>query len=111
LQGIYFSQGGFYVHTKSQGKILTITGLGLKVEGDADHATAVGVFFRQLSSSYSKATVIAVNEPKTLTVIVPSLMTPGTTTVKVVTQSPIGGGPKTLKEVREVTSNVVLTVQ
>jgi hypothetical protein len=98
--------------TCSMGQLFTIHGTGLKVEGDADHTAVVGVFFETLQSTgLWKAQVVAVNEPKTLKVIVPTMPTPNTAKVKVITQSMVSGGSRPMKEIREVTSSVVLTVQ
>ncbi|MDR1576452.1 MAG: DUF4469 domain-containing protein, partial [Treponema sp.] len=60
------------------GNILTIRGYGLKIESDAAHELQTGVFFQPASGVPPKAEIIAVNEPKTLKVVVPSTLTAGT---------------------------------
>jgi hypothetical protein len=96
-------RNGHVDSTMNAGSILTIRGYGLKVEGDADHAAQVGLFFDNETSPPVKADEFAVNEPKTLKVLVPdSLAQGGNYYLKVVTQSAVRGSTHMLKEVREV---------
>jgi hypothetical protein len=93
------------------GNILTIRGYGLKIEGDDEHKDEAGLFFEDGAGSAIKAGIIAVNEPKTLKVIVPSGLAIRTGyTLKVVTQSSAKGGGALLKNVREVRSDFKLVV-
>jgi hypothetical protein len=96
--------------TATIGNILTIRGHGLKVEADETHKDEAGVFFVAGDGSKVKVTSIAVNEPKTLKVIVPAALTAGTAyTLEVVTQSQLKGGGIPLKNVRTVESDFSVT--
>jgi hypothetical protein len=56
------------------GNLLTVHGYGLKIEGDEANRDAVGLFFEpEEGGAALKAEIIAVNEPRTLKVIVPAL--------------------------------------
>jgi hypothetical protein len=94
------------------GNILTIRGYGLKIEGDDEYKDEVGLFFDDGSEGGGvKATIIPVNEPRTLKVIVPAGLAIRTNyTLKVVTQSSAKGGGGLLKNLREVRSDFVLVV-
>jgi hypothetical protein len=98
--------------TCSMGELLTAHGHGLKIEGDADHTSAVGLFFETLTTpGLWAARSVAVNENKTLKVIVPTMPTPNVARLKLVTQSSTKGGSYLLKNPREITSEFTLTVQ
>jgi hypothetical protein len=98
--------------TCTQRKILTIHGHGLKIESDAAHAAAVGLFFiGATGTDSSKVESVAVNENKTLKVIVPPIGAPSTCRLKLVTQSSVKGSNHLLKEPREITSEFTLEVQ
>jgi hypothetical protein len=98
--------------TCTQGQLLTAEGSGLKIEGDADHTTAVGLFFETLTTpGLWKAQIVAVNEARTLKVIVPNMPTPNRARLKLVTQSTVKGGSTLLKDVREFQSDFTLEVQ
>jgi hypothetical protein len=93
------------------GNLLTIHGFGLKIETDAAHKDAVGLFFEPESGSPVKTEIIAVNEPRTLKVIVPALEAGKQHALRVLTQSSARHGSTLLKETREVRSEFVLTAQ
>jgi hypothetical protein len=94
------------------GNLLTIRGYGLKIEGDAQHAAATGLWFDDGQKAPVKAEILAVNEPKTLKTIVPAALSAGSEyTLKIVTQSPVKGNRTVLKTVREVQSDFKLTAQ
>ncbi|MDR2434701.1 MAG: DUF4469 domain-containing protein, partial [Treponema sp.] len=59
-----------------------------------------------------KAEIIAVNEPKTLKVVVPATLTAGKEyNLRIFTMSPVGGGGHLLKVVRDLKSDFKLTAQ
>jgi 3D (Asp-Asp-Asp) domain-containing protein len=91
------------------GGLISVHGYGLKVEGDADHANQIGVFFEAADGVRTKAAIVAVNEPKTLKLIVPATLTPNADYyLVVVTQSTVKNGAVLLKNTREVRSEFVL---
>ena len=91
------------------GNLLTIRGYGLKIEFDEAHAAQAGVFFKPPDGPPIKSTIIAVNEPKTLKIIVPPNLKVGTAyTIYVVTQ----GATRSyhlLKETRQAIAAFTLT--
>ncbi|MDR2701200.1 MAG: DUF4469 domain-containing protein, partial [Spirochaetaceae bacterium] len=90
------------------GNLLTLHGFGLKLEGD----DAVGLYFEpEEGGTPVKAEIIAVNEPRTLKVIVPALEAGKAYRLKVVTQSSAKHGSTLLKNPREVRSEFTLTAQ
>jgi hypothetical protein len=95
------------------GNILTIRGFGLKIDGDEAHQDEVGLFF--ISTVHErqnvKAEAIAVNEPRTIKVIVPPALAGVPYTIKIVTQSSAKGHSSLLKELREVKSDFTVTPQ
>jgi hypothetical protein len=94
------------------GNLLTIRGYGLKIEGDADHAGQIGLFFDDGESAPVKADILAVNEPRTLKAIVPASLTEGKDyTLKIVTQSSSKRGGGLLKGLREMRSEFKLTAR
>ena len=94
------------------GNILTIHGAGLKIEGDEDSKGTIGVYFSSETGEPVKAPIVAVNEPRTLKVIVPPELIEGTAyTVTVETKSSVRNGGMTLKNMRQVTSEFSLTAQ
>jgi hypothetical protein len=94
------------------GNLLRLHGYGLKIKADAEHQKEAGLWFDDGVNAPVKAGLIAVNEPRTLTVIVPAGLTAGTDyTLKVLTQIPAKGGGKLLKSLREVYSDFRLTAQ
>ncbi|MDR0759870.1 MAG: DUF4469 domain-containing protein, partial [Treponema sp.] len=94
------------------GNLLTIRGYGLKIEGDADHAGQIGLFFDDGENPPVRAEILAVNEPRTLKAIVPASLTAGTDyALKIITQSSAKGGGALLKNLREVRSEFKLTAR
>jgi hypothetical protein len=94
------------------GNLLTIQGYGLKIEADEAHADEAGLFFDDGATTPIKAEIIAVNEPRTLKVIVPATLTADKDyTLKVVTQSSVNSNGVLLKNPREITSGFKLTAQ
>ncbi|MDR0638572.1 MAG: DUF4469 domain-containing protein [Spirochaetaceae bacterium] len=97
--------------TMTENNILTIRGYGLKIDSDAAHEGDVGLTFESDDPAVPsvKAEVIAVNEPKTLKVVVPEeLSAPKSYYLKIVTQSSAKGGGHLLKDVREMRSDFKL---
>ncbi|MDR2433739.1 MAG: DUF4469 domain-containing protein [Treponema sp.] len=94
------------------GNILTIHGYGLKIESDEAHQLQTGVFFQPASGVPPKAEIIAVNEPKTLKVVVPATLTAGKEyNLRIFTMGSVGGGGHILKVVRDLKSDFKLTAQ
>jgi hypothetical protein len=91
------------------GRLLTIHGVGLKIGSDEAHKAVVGVFFYAPSTGNAvKATIVPVNEPKMLKVIVPALDTSRSYRIRIATQLPVSGGGKFLKELRNIESDFAL---
>jgi hypothetical protein len=87
------------------GNLLTIRGFGLKIEGDEAHKDSVGLFVEpEAGGPPVKTEIIAVNEPRTLKVIVPALEVGKLYILKVLTQSSAKGHSSLLKNLREVRS-------
>ena len=59
------------------GNILTIHGTGIKLIGDEAHKSAIGVFFNNKKEPPIKATIIPVNEFRTLKVLIPNELKKG----------------------------------
>jgi hypothetical protein len=55
------------------GNIVDIRGSGLKIASDEEHASEVGFFFTSEATGDIQATIIPVNEPKLLKILVPPL--------------------------------------
>jgi hypothetical protein len=93
------------------GNLLTIHGFGLKIEGDGAHQDETGLFFEGYPAPV-KAEIIAVNEPRTLKVIVPPGLSAGAQyRLLSVTQGSTKTHSHLLKEVRETRSDFTLTAQ
>jgi hypothetical protein len=93
------------------GNFLLIQGYGLKIESDELHKDVAGLWFDDGQNPPIKAELVAVNEPKTLKVIVPASLTAGGEyALKIVTQSSAKNGAALLKSLREVRSDFKLTV-
>ncbi|MDR0497309.1 MAG: DUF4469 domain-containing protein [Treponema sp.] len=69
---------GLMDEVMTRGNILTIYGWGLKIDADEGRKEEVGVYFKPANGAPVKAEVIAVNEPKTLKVLVPTELIEGT---------------------------------
>ena len=101
------------------GNLLTIRGYGLKVDCDEKNEDTAGIYFEPVESGQCpacaapvKVQIIAVNEPRTLKIIVPAALNPGTVyTLKIVTQSSAKGGGALVKHLRELQSEFALTAQ
>jgi len=95
------------------GNILTVRGFGLKIEGDEEHGDDVGLFFEPDGGGQPiKATIIAVNEPRTLKVVVPTYLDAGRKyRLMLVTQSSAKHSGTLLKEKRVVRSEFSLAAQ
>jgi len=92
------------------GNILTIHGSGLKVDADEANRNSVGVFFINTSDQTSvRAHAIAVNEPRTLKVVVPALNAGTQYALRIVTQSSAKNASSLLKNTREVVAEFTLT--
>ena len=59
------------------GNILTIHGWGLKIEGEGANKDLAGVYFLPSPGMPVKAKVVAVNEPKTLKLVIPAELVEG----------------------------------
>ena len=94
----------------TRGNILTINGMGLKIEGDEDHRDLVGVFFRPKTGLPVKAKTIALNNPRTLIVHIPTELKKGESyAITVETQSSARNGATMLKNIRDIRSAFMLT--
>jgi hypothetical protein len=94
------------------GNILTIHGYGLKLETAPDYHTNAAVFFKPETGAPIEASVIAVNEPRTLKIVVPVELTVGTTYQIVVnTMSSIKTSSHVLKTMRDMRSDFTVTAQ
>jgi hypothetical protein len=92
------------------GNLLVIHGFGLKIEGDEAQKDAVGLYFvPEEGGTAVKVDIIAVNEPRTLKVIVPALEAGKAYRLKIVTQSSAKHSGTMLKTIREVHSDFVLS--
>jgi hypothetical protein len=90
------------------GNILTIHGYGLKLEAPAGFSP--GVFFKQQTGVPIEVAVIAVNEPRTLKLLVPAGLTNGTAYQLVVqTWSSARHSGSVLKKMRDMRSDFTLT--
>jgi len=91
------------------GNILTVHGLGLKIEADEAHKDRAGLFFEDEEGILIRAPGIAVNQPLTLKAAVPAALTAGKAyTLAVVTQSSMKHGSTLLKEPRKMRSEFTL---
>jgi hypothetical protein len=94
------------------GNLLTIHGYGLKIDSEDAYKDSVGLFFEpEESGAAVKTEIIAVNEPRTLKVIVPALEAGRSYTMKIVTQTSTKGGGGLLKNTREMRPEFSLTAQ
>jgi hypothetical protein len=91
------------------GNILTIHGYGLKLE--APTGFSPGVFFKPATGVPVEATIIAVNEHKTLKLVVPALKNGEAYSLVVQTWSSSKGGGGILKKMRDMNSDFTLTAQ
>jgi hypothetical protein len=89
------------------GNIIDIHGSGLKIEGDEEHASTIGFFFSNETTGEIQATIIPVNEPKMIKVLVPQLSAADYTIV-IRTQTSAKSATL-LKNIREVKSDFTVT--
>jgi len=114
---VYDEATGLSDEAATIGNLLTIHGYGLKIDCYEEHEDAVGIYFEPAASGHCaqcaapvKAQIIAVNEPRTLKIIVPAALNPGTAyTLKIVTQSSTKTQSHLLKSIRELRSDFMLT--
>ena len=93
----------------TRGNILVIQGHGLKIESDGDHEGETGVFFTATNGSSVKASIIPVNEPRRLKVIVPAELKTGKPyTLSIGTMSSAKGRGLILKTMRNIKSSFTL---
>jgi hypothetical protein len=98
--------------TATIGSFITVRGLGLKIEADAAHAEAAGLYFEGEDGARVKAARPAVNEPRTLKTLVPALLQPGKAySLVIVTQSSVPHGSVLLKDMRSIQSEFTLLAQ
>ena len=112
---IFDESTGNFDDTTAPGHLITIRGFGLKVAGSEDNYGSIGVFFMPAEGTsgltVEKASIIAVNEPRTIKLIVPeSLKSGGQYTLKIVTQTSAKSGSLILKNLREIVSETVISI-
>jgi hypothetical protein len=94
------------------GNILTIHGCGLKVETAPDNPVKAAVFFKPKTGVPTEVSVIAVNEPRTLKVLVPAELVEGTEyQIVVQTQSSVRNSGTVLKKMRDMRFEFMVTAQ
>lgn len=92
------------------GSILTISGLGLKIEGDEEQKDRIGLYFTPENGEPVKAKVVSLNKARTLMALVPGNLDEGTAySLAVETRSSVKGSGFLLKNVRTVSSGFSLT--
>jgi len=92
--------------------ILTINGVGLKIEGDAAHANLVGVFHVDSTGKEIPAKAIARNESRTLVIISSQFLTIGESYYLLVrTQSSVVSSSGILKTMREMKTEFMIIAQ
>jgi hypothetical protein len=100
---------GLVDEVMTRGHILTINGEGLKIDGENDCKDLIGVVFLPKTGASVKASVIAVNKPKTLKVLVPTDLKEGESyRLAIETKSSIRHGGTLLKRVRNLRSDFSL---
>ena len=100
---------GLFDEVLTRGNILTINGSGLKIDGDEEHKDLVGVFFKPPKGLPIKASIIALNNPRTMIVHIPNELTVGESyTLAVETQSSARHGSGTVKNVRDIRSSFMM---
>ncbi|MDR0442303.1 MAG: DUF4469 domain-containing protein [Treponema sp.] len=103
---------GLVDEVATMGNILTIHGFGLKLETAPDNPNKAAVFFKPKTGVPTEVSVIAVNEPRTLKILVPSNLVEGTAYQLVVnTQSSVKHGSGLLKKMRDMRSDFTLVAQ
>ena len=103
---------GLIDETATMGNILTIRDCGLKIKFDEALASGAGVYFKPETGLPQKVSVIAVNESRTLKVLVPETLTEETAySLAIFTQSSTRGHNHLLKDMRDMRSDFTLTAQ
>ena len=101
---------GLVDETATIGNLLTIHGYGLKLDTYPGHHTKAAVFFKPPTGVPIEAKIIAVNEPRTLKILVPQELQEGTKYQIVVnTMSPVKGHAGPLKKMRDMRSEFTVT--
>ena len=96
----------------TRGNLLMITGAGLKVEWEDATKSMCGVYFDKGDGNVIKATLLAVNEPRTLKIVVPTTLEAGQQyQLRVITQSSPKGSSNLLKDPREMLSSFYLVAR
>lgn len=95
----------------TMGNIVTVNGYGLKVESDPEHADQVGVFLVDGGGGETPVKAVALNEPRTLKLLIPDALTADYYWLLIRTQSSTKSSTQLLKNVREVRSEFTLTPQ
>ena len=94
----------------TKGNILTIQGHGLRIDSDKEHQKEAGLFFTSPAGTSIKASIIPVNEPRKLKVLVPTELKAGTSyTLTIGTMSPVMGKGTLLRKMRNIKSGFTLT--
>jgi len=94
--------------------LLTIHGFGLKIDGAEENRDVMGLYFVPVDEGGEtvKAEIVAVNEPRTLKIIIPQGVASGMKyTLKVVTQTSPKHSQNILKNLRETHSDIVLSIE
>ena len=100
---------GLVSEKMTKGNILVIQGHGLKIESDEDHEGETGLFFTAANGASVKASIIPVNEPRMLKVIVPTVLKSGKPyTLSISTMSSVKGRGFILKTIRNIKSSFTL---
>ena len=96
-------------HVLSRGGFLTIRGGGLKIESDTEHELQAGVYFLPPAGEPIRAPAVAVNEPKTIKLVIPNELVTGTAyRIAVHTMSSPKGRGTILKNMRNMSSNFTM---
>lgn len=100
---------GIADETVTMGSVLSIYGMGLKIESDEERSLGAGVFFKPENGMPVKAELLVVNEPRTLKVLVPTTLTEGAVyQLTIFTQSSVKNGSAVLKTMRDIRSDCTL---
>ena len=93
------------------GKLLTVHGVGLKIEpGDADNADVGLTFMNITNGRNTPADTVVVNKRSALKVVIPPNLTFGVYILRLVTYSRLKGFGPLLKEPRKIVSDFTLSV-
>ena len=112
IAGAFDDATGIDGEVMTVGNILTIRGSGLKIEGDEEEKERVGLYFTGENGKSIKADVVAVNESRTLKVLVPAELEDGRAySLSIETRSPVKSSGAFLKNIRIIRSNFALTAR